>query len=146
MVALHRRDIQRKRLPWVPGRSGARLREQAGEEGRRRVQAVSSMAHRAGSHQERLQQAQLHKTSPLCPPPPAPRALPSLPRALLGSPDAGMADKVLQDRPRPGGFPEVPFKRNIPVRGPSGAALFLGSVAITVFGFGRIIAGNQRRR
>ena len=52
----------------------------------------------------------------------------------------------LQDRPPPGGFPEVQYKRNIPTRGPSGAALFLGGLAITVFGFSRIIAGNQRRR
>lgn len=52
----------------------------------------------------------------------------------------------LQDRPRPGGFQEIPFKRNVPVRGPSGAALVLGGIAVTVFGFSRIISGNQRRR
>lgn len=38
------------------------------------------------------------------------------------------------------------FERNVPKRGPSGIALFLGGAAVMAFGFQRVIAGNQRRR
>jgi NADH dehydrogenase (ubiquinone) 1 alpha subcomplex subunit 13 len=48
--------------------------------------------------------------------------------------------------PRKGGFPALDFQRNIPKRGPSGVALFLGGAAVMAFGFSRIIYGNQHRR
>ncbi|RIA87346.1 hypothetical protein C1645_726575 [Glomus cerebriforme] len=41
----------------------------------------------------------------------------------------------IQDLPRPGGFPAVQYKRNIPRRGPSGLALFTGITAISALGF-----------
>eukprot|EP00047_Mylnosiga_fluctuans_P003476 m.229306 g.229306 ORF g.229306 m.229306 type:complete len:133 (-) comp11886_c0_seq1:57-455(-) len=57
-----------------------------------------------------------------------------------------MADKtIIQDRPRAGGFPEIPYKRNTPVRGPGSLAL-IGIVTGTIaFGYYRLIQGNYRK-
>eukprot|EP00052_Salpingoeca_macrocollata_P030978 m.321725 g.321725 ORF g.321725 m.321725 type:complete len:128 (-) comp25783_c0_seq1:20-403(-) len=53
---------------------------------------------------------------------------------------------TLQDRPPPGGFKDIPFKRNLPYRGPSGVVLFAAGALAISFGFYKIIDGNQHRR
>jgi NADH dehydrogenase (ubiquinone) 1 alpha subcomplex subunit 13 len=45
-----------------------------------------------------------------------------------------MATPQLQDLPRPGGFPTVQYKRNLPRRGPSGLVLLTGVTAISAVG------------
>ncbi|CAG8730198.1 1572_t:CDS:2 [Funneliformis caledonium] len=40
-----------------------------------------------------------------------------------------------QDSPRPGGFPAIRYKRNIPKRGPSGLVILTGLTAISTLGF-----------
>ncbi|CAG8497611.1 10688_t:CDS:2 [Scutellospora calospora] len=51
-----------------------------------------------------------------------------------------------QDLPRPGGFPSVRYKRNLPQRGPSGLVIFTVIGAISAFGFYRIGQGNLEKR
>ncbi|CAG8517201.1 10282_t:CDS:2 [Diversispora eburnea] len=40
-----------------------------------------------------------------------------------------------QDLPRPGGFPSIRYKRNLPKRGPSGAVVLTAMAAISAYGF-----------
>ncbi len=57
-----------------------------------------------------------------------------------------MSSAPLQDMPRPGGFPAISWERNVPARGPTGLALFVVAAGVTIFGFSKVIYGNQRRR
>ena len=53
---------------------------------------------------------------------------------------------VYRDMPPPGGYATVKYKRNIPIRGISGAAL-MGTIALICgFGFYRMGQGNIERR
>ena len=51
-----------------------------------------------------------------------------------------------QDLPPPGGFEQVRYKRNLPVRGPGGAVVFGGIFAICAWGFYRVGQGNLEKR
>ncbi|KAG0221969.1 hypothetical protein BGW41_006282 [Actinomortierella wolfii] len=51
-----------------------------------------------------------------------------------------------QELPRPGGFPEIKYKRNIPKVGPSGLTLLVGITALCSFGLYRTGQGNLERR
>ncbi|KAJ9058857.1 hypothetical protein DSO57_1008074 [Entomophthora muscae] len=57
-----------------------------------------------------------------------------------------MADKVGQDLPPKGGYDFIRYQRNLPKHGPSGAVLFGGLLAMTVFGYYRIALGKEERR
>lgn len=48
--------------------------------------------------------------------------------------------------PPPGGYENVKFKRNLPVRGPGGIALFGGVIAICALGFWRYGNGALEKR
>merc|ERR1711881_574708 len=48
--------------------------------------------------------------------------------------------------PPPGGFEQVRYRRNLPVKGPGGAVVFAGVFAVCAFGFWRIGQGNLERR
>ena len=50
-----------------------------------------------------------------------------------------------QELPPKGGYPAIVYARNIPTRGPSGIALFLGGAAVMGYGFYRVIMGNRKR-
>lgn len=50
-----------------------------------------------------------------------------------------------QELPPKGGYPAIVYARNIPTRGPSGIALFLGGAAVMAYGFYRVIMGNRKR-
>ena len=52
---------------------------------------------------------------------------------------------VKQEMPPKGGYPPIEFARNIPKRGPSGLALFIGGAAVMTFGFYKVIMGNRQR-
>lgn len=52
---------------------------------------------------------------------------------------------VKQELPPKGGYPPIEFARNIPKRGPSGLALFIGGAAVMAFGFYKVIMGNRQR-
>jgi len=52
---------------------------------------------------------------------------------------------VKQEMPPKGGYPPIEFARNIPKRGPSGVALFIGGAAVMAFGFYKVIMGNRQR-
>jgi len=39
-----------------------------------------------------------------------------------------------QDLPPAGGYPRIPYLRNLPKRGPSGAVIWLGVIGVTTFG------------
>lgn len=52
---------------------------------------------------------------------------------------------VKQELPPKGGYPPIEYARNIPKRGPSGVALFIGGAAVIVFGFYKVIMGNRQR-
>ncbi|KNE66686.1 hypothetical protein AMAG_11186 [Allomyces macrogynus ATCC 38327] len=52
----------------------------------------------------------------------------------------------VQDMPPQGGFARVQYKRNIPARGPSGAALFAGLTALVAYGWYWNIQGIRERR
>ncbi|EDQ85537.1 uncharacterized protein MONBRDRAFT_11846 [Monosiga brevicollis MX1] len=56
------------------------------------------------------------------------------------------AKQVLQDMPPAGGYTSVPYKRNVPYRGPHGAVLFAGAIGVMAYGFYKVIQGNQARR
>ena len=50
-----------------------------------------------------------------------------------------------QELPPKGGYPPIVYARNIPTRGPSGVALFIGGAAVMAYGFYRVIMGNRER-
>ncbi|RUS29473.1 GRIM-19 [Jimgerdemannia flammicorona] len=56
------------------------------------------------------------------------------------------APQVTQDLPPLGGYPEVHYRRNIPKRGPSGAVIIGGVVAVCTFGWWRIVLGKVEKR
>ncbi|EJD01590.1 GRIM-19 [Fomitiporia mediterranea MF3/22] len=51
-----------------------------------------------------------------------------------------------QDMPPPGGFESIKYKRNLPFRGPSSAAIVIGVFGICAFGFYRLGQGNLEKR
>jgi hypothetical protein len=51
-----------------------------------------------------------------------------------------------QELPRPGGFPEIRYKRYVPKIGPSGLALFSGITIMCTLGLYRTGQGNLERR
>ena len=51
-----------------------------------------------------------------------------------------------QDLPRAGGYPAIEFARNLPKRGVSGAAMFLGCGLVMSYGFYTIIRCNRKMR
>ena len=48
--------------------------------------------------------------------------------------------------PPPGGYETIRYKRNLPLRGPSGAVLLAGITAICAYGFYRVGQGNLEKR
>lgn len=54
--------------------------------------------------------------------------------------------KPVQDRPPPGGYPEVPFRRNLPARGLSGAALLVVGATAILGGLYVVAQYNKERR
>ncbi|KAI0053682.1 hypothetical protein FA95DRAFT_1508227 [Auriscalpium vulgare] len=48
--------------------------------------------------------------------------------------------------PPPGGFEAVQYKRNLPLRGPSGLAILGGVTALCAYGFYRVGKGNIEKR
>ncbi|KAI5455197.1 hypothetical protein NCC49_000014 [Naganishia albida] len=57
-----------------------------------------------------------------------------------------MSNIPKQDMPPPGGFEHVRYKRNIPIRGPGGAAIFGGVAAVCAYGFYLVGQGNLEKR
>lgn len=51
-----------------------------------------------------------------------------------------------RDMPPAGGYESVRYKRNLPVRGPSGVMIFAGVMAISAFGFWRYGQGNIEKK
>ncbi|WFD23195.1 Vacuolar protein sorting-associated protein 41 [Malassezia equina] len=51
-----------------------------------------------------------------------------------------------QDLPPQGGYAPIRYKRNMPVRGPSGVFLLFATVGVSAFGFWRLGQGNVERR
>jgi len=51
-----------------------------------------------------------------------------------------------QDMPPPGGFEAIKYKRNLPLKGPSGLVMFLGVMGITSFGMYRVLQGRAEQR
>ncbi|KAI0307044.1 B16.6 subunit of GRIM-19, NADH:ubiquinone oxidoreductase [Multifurca ochricompacta] len=51
-----------------------------------------------------------------------------------------------QDMPPVGGFEAVRYKRNLPLRGPSGLAILGGVTALCAYGFYRVGKGNIEKR
>ena len=51
-----------------------------------------------------------------------------------------------QDLPPPGGYEQIRYKRNLPVRGPGGAIVFSSIFAICAWGFYRVGQGNLEKR
>ena len=51
-----------------------------------------------------------------------------------------------QDLPPQGGFPEIKYRRYLPKRGPSGAVLLSGLVALSAYGFYKVGEGNIEKR
>ncbi|CCU97729.1 unnamed protein product [Malassezia sympodialis ATCC 42132] len=52
----------------------------------------------------------------------------------------------MKDLPPQGGYAPIRYKRNMPVRGPSGVFLIFATVGISAFGFWRLGQGNIERR
>ncbi|KZT06398.1 GRIM-19 [Laetiporus sulphureus 93-53] len=48
--------------------------------------------------------------------------------------------------PPPGGFEAIKYKRNLPLRGPSGLVILGGVTAVCAYGFYRVGKGNLERR
>jgi len=69
------------------------------------------------------------------------------PESTLKSKMASSLVKQLakQEMPPKGGYPPIEYARNIPKRGPSGVALFIGGAAVMAFGFYKVIMGNRQR-
>ncbi|KAK8849752.1 hypothetical protein IAR55_005087 [Kwoniella newhampshirensis] len=57
-----------------------------------------------------------------------------------------MSHGFKQDMPPSGGYETIRYKRNLPLRGPSGAMIFGGVAAICAFGFWRLGAANVEKR
>ncbi|AFR97109.1 NADH dehydrogenase (ubiquinone) 1 alpha subcomplex 13 [Cryptococcus neoformans C23] len=57
-----------------------------------------------------------------------------------------MSHGFRQDMPPPGGYETLRYKRNLPLKGPSGAVLFGGVFAICIAGFYRLGQGNVEKR
>ena len=51
-----------------------------------------------------------------------------------------------QDLPRIGGYPAIEYARNLPKRGVSGIAMFLGCGVVMSYGFYTIIKTNRKMR
>lgn len=51
-----------------------------------------------------------------------------------------------RDLPPQGGYAPIRYKRNLPVRGPSGVFLIFATVGVSIFGFWRLGQGNVERR
>ncbi|KAI1796172.1 GRIM-19 [Ganoderma leucocontextum] len=51
-----------------------------------------------------------------------------------------------QDMPPPGGFEAIKYKRNLPLRGPSGLVILGGVTAVCAYGFYRLGKGNLEKR
>ena len=51
-----------------------------------------------------------------------------------------------RDMPPPGGFEPVKYKRNLPLRGPSGLVILGGVTAVCAYGFYRVGKGNLEKR
>ncbi|KAL7282570.1 hypothetical protein ACG7TL_004041 [Trametes sanguinea] len=50
------------------------------------------------------------------------------------------------DMPPPGGFEAIKYKRNLPLRGPSGLVILGGVTAVCAYGFYRVGKGNLEKR
>lgn len=48
--------------------------------------------------------------------------------------------------PPPGGFDAIRYKRNLPLRGPSGLVILGGVTAVCAYGFYRVGKGNLEKR
>ncbi|KAH9899640.1 GRIM-19 [Cubamyces lactineus] len=48
--------------------------------------------------------------------------------------------------PPPGGFEAIKYKRNLPLRGPSGLVILGGVMAVCAYGFYRVGKGNLEKR
>ena len=55
-------------------------------------------------------------------------------------------DDFHRDMPPAGGFEAVRYKRNLPLRGPSGLAILGGVTALCAYGFYRVGKGNIEKR
>ena len=55
-------------------------------------------------------------------------------------------DDFHRDMPPAGGFEAVRYKRNLPLRGPSGLAILGGVTALCAYGFYRVGLGNIEKR
>lgn len=55
-------------------------------------------------------------------------------------------DRLRRDMPPPGGFGQVQYKRNLSLRGPSGAVILGGILALTIYGFHRVALGRAERQ
>jgi NADH dehydrogenase (ubiquinone) 1 alpha subcomplex subunit 13 len=53
---------------------------------------------------------------------------------------------LFRDMPPQGGFEAVKYKRNIPIRGPSGLVILGCVTAICTYGFYRVGKGNLEKR
>lgn len=53
---------------------------------------------------------------------------------------------VFRDMPPSGGYEAVRYKRNLPFRGPGGAAIIAGVTLVSAFGFWRVGLGNLEKR
>jgi NADH dehydrogenase (ubiquinone) 1 alpha subcomplex subunit 13 len=51
-----------------------------------------------------------------------------------------------RDMPPAGGFEALRYKRNLPLRGPSGLAILGGVTALCAYGFYRVGMGNLEKR
>ncbi|RDX53876.1 GRIM-19 [Polyporus arcularius HHB13444] len=57
-----------------------------------------------------------------------------------------MSAPFRQDMPPPGGFESIKYKRNLPIRGPSGLVILGGVTAVCAYGFYRLGKGNLEKR
>ncbi|OSD04623.1 B16.6 subunit of GRIM-19, NADH:ubiquinone oxidoreductase [Trametes coccinea BRFM310] len=57
-----------------------------------------------------------------------------------------MSAPYRQDMPPPGGFEAIKYKRNLPLRGPSGLVILGGVTAVCAYGFYRVGKGNLEKR
>jgi len=62
------------------------------------------------------------------------------------SPSLLIRDDFHRDMPPVGGFEAVRYKRNLPLRGPSGLAILGGVTALCAYGFYRVGKGNIEKR
>ena len=51
-----------------------------------------------------------------------------------------------QDMPRVGGYPAIEYARNLPKRGVSGLAMFIGCGIMMSCGFYRVVMANRKMR